>query len=218
MSAHPATPDWAQTAEQRLLSAALLLAPSHGWTSETVRLAARHAGLGEADAALLLPGGARDLAALLSRRHDRAAMQALADVDPRTLKIRERIRRAVLARVEAAATDEAAARRLLGFLALPSNLPLAARLLWESADLIWRWAGDIATDENHYSKRAILSGVLGPAIALRLSSGQAAAETYVFDRIDNVMAFEKWKAGLPKADLAAQVAGALGKLRYARAL
>ena len=105
-------------------------------------------------------------------------------------------------------------RRLTGFLVLPPNAALGARLAWESADAIWRWAGDTATDENHYSKRMILSGVLGPAIALRLHSGRAAADDYVFRRIADVMAFEKWKAGLPKADLAFQLAGALGKLRY----
>ncbi len=207
--------DWAEAAEQRLLSAALTLVPTHGWTAETVRLAAKQAGLSEADATLLLPSGPSDLAALLSRRHDRAALQTLAEVDPRTLKIRERIQRGVLARVEAAAGDEAAVRRLLGFLALPSHIPLAGRLLWESADAIWRWAGDTASDENHYSKRVILSGVLGPAIAIRLASGQSAAEHYVVSRIQDVMAFEKWKAGLPKTDLGAQIAGMLGKLRYA---
>jgi ubiquinone biosynthesis protein COQ9 len=212
----PPQGDWAEAAEQRLLDAALMLAPAHGWSAETVRLAAKQAGLSQADATLLLPSGPADLAALLSRRHDRAALQALADTDPRSLKIRERIQRGVLARVEAAATDEAAVRRLLGFLALPSHIPLAGRLLWESADCIWRWAGDTATDENHYSKRVILSGVLGPAIAIRLASGQAAAEHYVFARIQDVMAFEKWKAGLPKTDLAAQVAGLLGKLLYAK--
>ena len=37
-----------------------------------------------------------------------------------------------------------------------SNLKLA----WESADHLWRWAGDEATDWNHYSKRTILSGIL----------------------------------------------------------
>ena len=89
-----------------------------------------------------------------------------------------------------------------------------ARLLWDSADAIWRWAGDTATDENHYSKRMILSGVLGPAIALRLSSGRQAANDYIFRRIADVMAFEKWKAGLPKTDIGLQIAGALGRLRY----
>jgi len=206
--------DWAAAAENRILDAALPLVASGGWTSRTVDQAALKAGLSHADAALLLPSGPADLAALLSRRHDRAALHALAALDPRSLKVRERIQRGVEARVEAAARDEAAVRRLLGFLALPNHMPLGARLLWDSADALWRWAGDTATDENHYSKRMILAGVLGPAIALRLSADRQTADAYVFRRIADVMAFEKWKAGLPKTDLAMNLAGALGKLRY----
>ena len=206
--------DWGTQAEARVLDAALDLAPDCGWTMRTVHLAAARAGLSDADAGLLLPNGPADLAALLSRRHDAAALAALAGIDPKTLKVRERIARAVQARVEAANADAPAVRRLLGFLALPHHLALGARLLWESADGLWRWAGDTATDENHYSKRAILSGVLGPAIAIRLGSGRDAADAYVAHRINEVMTFEKWKAGLPKGDIAAQVAGALGQLRY----
>jgi ubiquinone biosynthesis protein COQ9 len=206
--------DWAKEAEGRLLDAALDLAPDCGWTGRTIRLAARRAGLSEAEAGLLVPNGAADLVALLWRRHDAQGMAALAEVDPRSLKVRERITRAVQARVEAAAADAPATRRLQGWLALPHHMALGARLLWDSADSIWRWAGDTAADENHYSKRAILSGVLGPAIAIRLASGRAAADDYVFRRIADVMAFEKWKAGLPKTDLSFQLAGALGKVRY----
>ena len=210
----PQTEDWAKAAEDRLLDAAIGLAPDSGWTARTIRLAAGRAGLSEAEASLLLPNGAADLVALLWRRHDARAFAALADLDPRSLKIRERISRAVQARLEAAAVDAPATRRLQGFLALPHHLALGARLLWETTDAIWRWAGDVATDENHYSKRVILSGVLGPALAIRLHAGRAAADDYVFRRIADVMAFEKWKAGLPKTDLGFQIAGALGKLRY----
>ena len=39
-------------------------------------------------------------------------------------------------------------------------MPLGLRLAWESADALWRWAGDTATDENHYSKRVLLAGIL----------------------------------------------------------
>jgi ubiquinone biosynthesis protein COQ9 len=208
--------DWAQSAEARLLDAAIGLVPSEGWSLQAIHHAARAAGLSAADADLLLPGGPRDLAALFWGRHDRATLYALREIDPRSLKMRERITRAVQARVEAAAADEAAARRCAGFLALPGNLPLGLRLLWDSADTIWRWAGDEAVDENHYSKRAILSGVLGPALALRLSQGREASDHYVFRRINDVMTFEKWKAALPKAALGAQIAGALGRLRYGR--
>ena len=214
MTREHAKSDWASEAEARILDAALDLAPDCGWTMRTLHLAGARAGLSDADAGLLLPNGPADLAALLSRRHDAAALEALAGLDPRSLKVRERIARAVQARVEAAAADAPAVRRLLGFLALPHHLALGARLLWDSADVLWRWAGDTATDENHYSKRAILSGVLGPAIAIRIASGREAADAYVTHRISDVMAFEKWKAGLPKRDMAAQLAGVLGRMRY----
>jgi ubiquinone biosynthesis protein COQ9 len=93
-------------------------------------------------------------------------------------------------------------------------MPLALKLLWESADGLWRWAGDTATDENHYSKRAILSGILISGLALRLAGGKADAMAFVDSRIENVMAYEKWKAGLKGGDLLRDVAAALGKMRY----
>jgi ubiquinone biosynthesis protein COQ9 len=206
--------DWATDSEARVLDAGLKRAPTSGWTLLTLNRAAKDAGLSAADAELLMPGGPRDLAALLSRRHDRAMLTALEGVDPRSLKMRDRIGRALLARLDAAAADEAAVRRCAGFLAFPTNLALATRLLWDSADAIWRWAGDAANDENHYSKRAILSAILGSALMVRLSGGRAAAEAYVHSRIGEVIAFEKWKGGLPKTDFAAQAAGVLGKIRY----
>jgi ubiquinone biosynthesis protein COQ9 len=209
--------DWAETTEQAVLDAAVRRAPALGWGRALAEAAAADCGLSRGDAELLLPNGARDLAALLSRRHDRRALAVLAAVQPETLKIRQRIARGLEARLDAAAEDEAAVRRWAGFLALPTNLPLALRLTWESADRIWRWAGDTATDENHYSKRAIVSGILISALAVRLSQGRPAEQAFVAARIDNVMAFEKWKAGIKPAELAREVAAALGRLRYGRA-
>jgi ubiquinone biosynthesis protein COQ9 len=208
------TSDWASEAEQRVLDAALPLIAAKGWTRAAALEAGRAAGLSAGETELLLPHGAADLAALLSRRQDAQALAALSGVDPMKLKVRDRIAQAVEARLDAAAADEAATRRLTGFLALPPNMPLGARLLWESADRLWRWAGDTAADENHYSKRAILSGLLATALAIRLTSGKAAASKHVAARIDNVMAFEKWKAGVKPADLMRDVALALGKIRY----
>lgn len=204
--------DWAQATEQKVLDAALTLAPSRGWTWPMVRAAGATTGLTGPETELLLPHGPSDLAALLARRHDAAALAGLPD--PGALKIRERIRAAVEARLDAAAADEGAVRRWAGFLALPFNVPLGLRLLWESADALWRWAGDTATDENHYSKRAILSGILASALAIRLTSGRGAAMEFVDARIANVMAYEKWKASRQGGDLLKDVAGALAKMRY----
>ncbi|MCI3180092.1 COQ9 family protein [Caulobacter sp. CCUG 60055] len=219
MADHDSEPaaDWATQTEQRLLDAAVAAAPATGWSAALVARAARDCGLTAAEAELLLPGGPRDLAALLSRRHDAATATAMAGIDPQGLKIRERIRVGVETRLETAAADEAALRRCAGFLALPFNLPLALRLAWESADHLWRWAGDVATDENHYSKRAILAGILVSATAVRLTNGREAAKAYVGARIDNVMAFEKWKATRKRTDHLKEMAEALSRMRYGRA-
>ena len=206
--------DWADRMEQTVLDAALGLAPRLGWNSRMVRAACDACGLSLGDEELLLPNGARDLAALLSRRHDDRALASLADIDAKSLKMRERIAAAVSARMEAGAADLEATRRCAAFLALPPNADLGLKMAWESADLLWNWAGDTATDWNHYSKRAILSGILIPALTMRWFEGREAAEAFVARRIENVMAFEKWKAGLKPAQLLADVAAALGRIRY----
>ncbi|HZZ30521.1 MAG TPA: COQ9 family protein [Phenylobacterium sp.] len=208
--------DWAQTTEQQVLDAALKIVAHEGWTSRLATIAGKACGLSVGETELLLPHGPADLAALLSRRHDAAAMAALAAVDPKALKIRERIARGVEARVAAAAADEAAVRRLMGFLALPSNVTLGARLTWESADVLWRWAGDTATDENHYSKRVLLAGILTGTLAIRLSSGPAAALAFTDRRIADVMAFEKWKATtqFKPSKFLDEAAAALGRIRF----
>jgi ubiquinone biosynthesis protein COQ9 len=212
----PSGSDWATTAEQQVLNAALKIAPDEGWTTRLATMAGKACGLSAGETELLLPQGPADLAALLSRRHDAQALEALAAVDPTALKIRERIARAVEARLNAAAADEAAVRRCAGFLALPSHAPLAARLAWESADVLWRWAGDTATDENHYTKRALLAGILTGAAAIRLSSGREAALAFTDRRIANVMAFETWKrtTRLKPSAFLDSVAGALGRMRF----
>jgi ubiquinone biosynthesis protein COQ9 len=208
--------DWAETAEQQLLDEALKVAPREGWTWRTAKLAGKAMGLSEGEIELLVPHGPADLAALLSRRHDQRALAALKDVNPSPLKIRERIAKAVEARLDAAAADEPATRRWAGYLALPMHMGLAGRLTWESADQLWRWAGDTATDENHYSKRAILAGILSAALAVRMSAGRGDALRFVDQQIGHVMAYEKWKATtrLKPEAFFAEIAAALGKVRY----
>src|SRR5579864_577844 len=201
--------DWAAEAEAKVLDEALRLAPAMGWTAAMVRAAAAAAGFSEGEAELLLPGGPRDLAALYVRDRDAAALRGLAEVDPAGLKIRERIRRAAWARIEADMAHEAATRRLTGFLALPANAALALRLLWGSADAIWRWAGDTATDANHYSKRALLAGILASTLLVRLADGEAAAQAHLDRRIEGVMRFERLKGRLGRLELGRVAAGAL---------
>lgn len=206
--------DWAERTEQALLDAFLPNAAAEGWTARALTRAGADIGQSEGDIGLLCPNGPRDLAALFARRCDAEALAALGKLDPPPAKIREKIAAGVAARLEAAAAHEAAAKRWAGFLALPTNAALGLTLAWESADVLWRWAGDVATDENHYSKRAILGGILVPAMAIRLSEGRQAAEAFTAARIENVMQFEKWKAGIKPSEHLDRLAQALSRMRY----
>jgi len=206
--------NWADRKEQAVLDAAIARAPTLGWNSRLVRAACEAEGLSLGDEELLLPNGPRDLAVLLSRRHDARALRALEATPPETLKIRQRIAAAVSARMEAGAQDIEASKRCAGFLSLPTNVDLGFKLAWETADHLWRWAGDTATDQNHYSKRAILGGILIPALTLRWFDGKDAADAFVARRIENVMAFEKWKAGKDFDAPVRKVTEALAKMRY----
>jgi len=124
------------------------------------------------------------------------------------------LRRAEQAVLDAALLRAPAVRRCSGWLALPPNAVQGLSLAWESADALWRWAGDVSADENHYSKRVILSGILVMALAVRLQQGEAEAEAYVDARIGNVMAFEAWKAKRKPAEPLRRLAEGLGRLRY----
>jgi ubiquinone biosynthesis protein COQ9 len=203
---------WLRRAEQAVLDAALARAPALGWTRALAAAAGADAGFTPGETELILPHGPADLAALLSRRHDAAALASLPD--PGALKIRQRIRVAVLARLAAAAADAPAVRRCSGWLALPPHVPQGLSLAWDSADVLWRWAGDVAADENHYSKRAILAGILVSALAVRLQQGEAEAEAFVDARLANVMAFEAWKAKQKPGEPLRRLVEGLGRLRY----
>ncbi|WP_292050988.1 MULTISPECIES: COQ9 family protein [unclassified Brevundimonas] len=206
--------DWAIRTEQAVLDAAITRAERLGWNARLVRAACEAEGLSLGDQELLFPHGARDLAALLSRRHDAVALKTLEATPAATLKIRERIAAALSARLEAAAADAAASKKCAGFLALPFNADLGISLTWDTADKLWRWAGDTSTDQNHYSKRTILSGILAPALTIRLFEGREAADSFCARRIENVMQFEKWKAGKDFDAPMRKITDFLGRLRY----
>ena len=203
------------------LIAALLRLSSHDhWDQRLIDLAASDMGLTPATIRLLLPYGPRDLAALLSQRHDNLTLARLSSSDAKSLKIREKITLAVATRLDVAMSDETGVRRSLGFLALPSQGPLSGRLMWATTEMIWKWAGDSSTDFNHYSKRAILSTVLASTLAVRVSAGDEAAKRHLDARIDGVMAFEKLKSKvkLDPENALSRLAGALGRRRYSDAI
>ncbi len=187
-----------------------------GWTPAAVEAAALSEGVDPALAALAIPDGAVGLIDLYGQGVDKALAEALPPETLAAMKIRERIRSLVWTRLQIQEPAKEAIRRALAILAMPQNAAAAARLSWRSADVMWRMAGDTATDYNHYTKRAILSAVYGSTLLAWLqdeSEGAADTAAFLDRRIDNVMQFEKWKAGLGKAERPS-LTRFLGRLRY----
>lgn len=193
-------------------------APFDGFSTGALVDAAARLGVDIDVAKLAFPGGARDMvdawfADIDARMAERWPAEKLA-----TLKIRERITTLVETRIALLAPNRESLRRALALLALPTNAPHAAKLGWRAADLMWKLAGDTATDFNHYSKRTILGAVYGSTMAVFLNDeSEDFAETRAFlaRRIDQVMRFESWKhrraaRGIERPSLARFV----GRLRY----
>ena len=70
-------------------------------------------------------------------------------------------------------------------------------------------------NKKQQAKRAILAEILVSTLAIQLSAGANAAAAHLDGRIEAVMAFERWKAGIKPAAFAANLAASLGRLRYA---
>lgn len=189
-----------------------------GWTDTAIDAAARELGVAPAAARLAFPGGAADMIAAWIERIDADAALALPQDSLAALRVPERIRRLVEFRIDAVAGREEALRRALAILAMPRNLARAAKLGWSSADLMWRLAGDRATDFNHYSKRTILSGVMAATLAVLVddtSENKSETRAFLGRRLEDVARFEKAKAQLFRSDAEHfSLVRLLGRLRY----
>ena len=198
------------------------LIPAHaafdGWSDEALAMAAGQLGITASRARLAFPEGPVQMIDAWFDWIDKAMLEAFPPERVAQLKIRERIRELILIRFEHIRPYREALRRALAILAAPQNLPRSARLAWRSADRIWRLAGDTATDLNHYSKRAILTGVYGSTTLVFLDDEtDEMAETRAFlgRRIDDVMKFEKFKASWRGTrERLPSLSRFLGRLRY----
>ena len=218
-------PDKRAAADLTLEELRVLLVPAvadnaafDGWSDLAIDAAAKERGVDPVVARLAFPGGAMDMIGAWVGTVDTAMARALPAETLAELPIRERIRRLVQFRLDAVAGREEALRRALAIFAMPQNALASLRLGWKSADLMWRLAGDQATDYNHYTKRTILAAIYAATLAVFIgdeSDGKEETRAFLGRRIDGVIRFEKAKARmLPPAEERFSVARFLGRLRY----
>jgi ubiquinone biosynthesis protein COQ9 len=189
-----------------------------GWTRKAVDSAASRLGIDPVQARLAFPKGQAAMIDCYIREVDRALEESFTPTELAEKKIRERIRALVWRRLEIMGPAREAVRRGLAILAMPQNVPLGLRISWRSADLMWRLAGDTSTDFNHYTKPITLGAVYGSTLVAWLddrSEGWRDTAAFLNRRIDNVMRFEKWKAGWKgSGEQRLSLSRFLGRLRY----
>ena len=187
-----------------------------GWSRAAVDNAADSLGIDRDQARLAMPKTAAGLIETYIEGVDRALEEQLPPDKLAGLKIREKIRTLVWQRLVIMGPAREAVRRALSILAAPQNVPLGIRTGWHTADLMWRLAGDTSTDFNHYTKRLTLGAVYSSTLLVWLddqSEGWSETAAFLDRRIDNVMQFEKWKAGW-RGQERFSVSRFLGRLRY----
>ena len=188
---------------EHLLDAALMHVVFDGWSTATFEAAIAESGIDPVLARALCPRGAVDLALAYHRRGDRQMLQRLAEADLTGYRFRDKIAAAVRFRLEVA-EDKEAVRQGTTLFALPQYAGDGLKALWGTCDAIWNALGDNSDDLNWYSKRTTLSGVYSTTLLYWLgddSLEHQATWDFLDRRIDNVMDFEKLKAGLQKNPL-----------------
>jgi ubiquinone biosynthesis protein COQ9 len=189
-----------------------------GWTRKAIDSAAAQVGIDPAQARLAFPKEQAALVDAYVQGVDAAMEARFTPAKIAAMKVRDRIRALIWYRLEVMAPAREAVRTGLSILAMPLNVALALQIGWRSADLMWRLAGDTATDYNHYTKRLILSGVYASTLLVWLddqSEGWSESGAFLDRRLAGVMRFEKWKATWAGNDLhRPSLTSFLGRLRY----
>jgi ubiquinone biosynthesis protein COQ9 len=189
-----------------------------GWTRQAVDSAAQQLGIDPVQARLAMPKTQAAMIDLYIQEVDRGLEAWFTPKRLGALKIREKIRALIWRRLEIMGPARETVRRGLAILAMPQNIPLALRISWRTADLMWRIAGDTSTDFNHYTKRMTLGAVYGSTLLVWLddeSEGWTETAAFLDRRIDDVMKFEKMKAQWRgSSDQRLSLSRFLGRLRY----
>ena len=189
-----------------------------GWSRQAVDSAAQQLGIDPVQARLAMPKTQAAMIDVYIQEVDRGLEAWFTPKRLGALKIREKIRALIWRRLEIMGPAREAVRRGLAILAMPQNLPLALRISWRTADLMWRIAGDTSTDFNHYTKRITLGAVYGSTLLVWLddeSEGWTETAAFLDRRIDDVMKIEKVKAQWRgSSDQRLSLSRFLGRLRY----
>lgn len=172
------------------LNAALSHIPTEGWSMGAVRAACQDLKMTPDHFMVLFPGGVEDLVAQFSDVLDQHMLRDLKGMKTEKMRVRDKVETAVLARLMTAEPYKDSCRLALAYWSVPPRTLRAGRVVWRTADRIWDFAGDTATDYNRYTKRGLLAGVITATTLVWLKDvtpDHAATKLFLSNRIENVL-------------------------------
>lgn len=179
--------------KKQILKRTLLHVPFDGWSAQgLLERAAQEAGVDSSYGWRLFPQGAMEAIAYWSACLDQEMLEALPS--PETLRVREKVALGVKTRLCLLIPHREAARKTITYLALPHHLGQASRLLYQTVNEIWYYAGDTSTDYNFYTKRGLLAWVYSATFLYWLrdqSEGFENSWAFLDRRIDEVLTLPK---------------------------
>jgi ubiquinone biosynthesis protein COQ9 len=185
----------------KLMQYTLRHVPFDGWTTEALKRGGADIGLNEAEAISHFSGDPRVMVEYFSHMIDRQMLDQLKTLHLDEMRIRDRIKTAVLTRLEMLTPYREATQKTAVFLSLPGNSRLGFNLLAKTVDEMWCAAGDTSTDFNYYSKRTLLSGVYSSTLIYWLndhSINHSDTVHFLERRINEVMSITKVKMSIKK--------------------
>jgi len=181
-----------QTIKDKIVVTALPELAQQGWNWATIEKATVSAGFQDAMAKAAFPDGLADAVSHFSDIVDRRMMAELDKIPTETMRVRDRIRTAILTRFDVLESMAAqkVAKATLSFWALPVRVFQGQRVLWRSSDRIWIWAGDNTTDYNRYTKRGLLTSLIMGTTLVWLddkTEDKSITKAFLDRRLENIM-------------------------------
>lgn len=168
---------------------------NYGFNKNMLLEASKKCDLSEGELGRLFPEGLYELKELFFYEVDKEMMKLLNKANSDNIRVREKIYNGVIYRLEIFQKNKDAVKYIL--VSGTTNPIESFKNLWNTADLIWKAAGDNSTDYNHYTKRLLLSWVYISTILCWFNDkDENLNETKLFciRRIDEVLKFGKQSA------------------------
>ena len=183
------------TLQQTLLSAMLPHVAFDGWSDRALKMGQQDIGLLDSDVLYAFPEGAEDVLEFFMDRLDLAMQQGLETHPLASMKLHEKVRLAILLRLNAAEPYREAMRKAVAYYGLHVKQGLSR--LYRTTDCIWKSIGDHPTDFSYYTKRLSLAGIYSSTLLFWLDDhSEKTADTAAFldRRLYDLFRFHKAKA------------------------